>query len=160
MRKNDRRCVRNLIVIELTEVTDLHLAFSCIRNGSKAIKLRIGSLELLNCLYNVGKLSYTRGLYYDPVGLVLYENLLKSLSEITDERATDATRIHLCNFNSGILKKSSVNTDLTELVLYKNYLFVVIRFLYKLFYKSGLTCSKKAGKYIYLCDISEKMTNL
>ena len=42
MRKNDSGRVSYLIVIKLAEVFHIHFAFTCIRNGSKAIKHRIG----------------------------------------------------------------------------------------------------------------------
>ena len=148
--------MRNLVVIELTKVTNIHLAFSCICNGSEAIKLRIRRIELLNRLYNIGKLSNARRLDYNSIGFVLHENLLESLSEITDKRTTDTTGIHLRNFDSGILKESAVNTYFTKFVLYKNYLFVIVRFFYKLLYKCRFTGTEKSRKYI---NFSHKITS-
>ena len=58
MRKNYGGSVGYLIVIEFTEITDIHLALARIGNGGEAIKYRIGALKLLNRLDYIGKLAY------------------------------------------------------------------------------------------------------
>ena len=79
----------------------------------------------------------------------LVKNLNESLGEIADKRAADTARVHLGDLNACILKETAVDTDLTELIFYKNELFAHVRFLDELLDKSGLTCAKKAGKNIY-----------
>ena len=150
MRKNYGRSVGYLIIIKFTEITDIHLALACVGNGGEAIKDRIGALKLLNRLDYIGKLAYARGLDYDSIGGVLVKHLAECLGEISDERATDTTRIHLGYLDSRILKEASVNTDLSEFVLYKNDLFACISLFNELFYKSSLSRTEKARKYINL----------
>ena len=148
MGQNDAGGICNLIVIKLTEILHIHLALACIGNGGEAIKLCLIRLNLADSLNNVGELSYAGGFDYNSVGTVLLKNLSESLGKITDKGATDTARIHLGNLNARICKKSAVDAYLTEFVLYKNYLFTGKRLLKKLFNKSGLSRTEKAGKYV------------
>ena len=123
MRKNDRGSVGDLVIVELAKVLHIHLALIHVCNGSEAIELGILSLYRLDSLDNVGELTNSAGLDDNAVGVELVKHLYKRLGEITDERATDTAGIHLGNFNAGVLKEASVNTDLTELVFYEHKLF-------------------------------------
>ena len=123
MRKNDRGSVGNLVIVELAKVLHIHLALIHVCNGSEAIELGILSLYRLDSLDNVGELTNSAGLDDNAVGVELVKHLNKRLGKITNEGAADAAGVHLCNFDAGILKKASVNTDLTELVFYKHKLF-------------------------------------
>ena len=89
--ENDGRGMLYLIDIELTEVLYIHLAFTRIAYSSKGVKLCAVGLNSLDGLYNVRKLSDARRLDKDPVGGVLVKHLLKSLTEISDETATDTS---------------------------------------------------------------------
>ena len=144
VRKNDAGCISDLIVVELTEVLHIHLALVSIGNGSKAIELGILSLYRLNRLNNVGELSYSAGLNNHSIGMELLEHLRESLREISNERAADTTRVHLGDLDTCILKESSVNADLAELIFYENYLLTAVRFLNKLLYKRSLSRAEKA----------------
>ena len=144
MRKNDGGSIGNLVVIELAKILHIHLTLINVCNGGEAIELGIFSFHRLNSLDNVGKLTYSAGLDDNAVGVELVKHLNKRLGEITDERAADAAGIHLCNFDTGILKEASVNTDLTEFVFYKHKLLGAVCLFDKLLYKSGLTCSEEA----------------
>ena len=149
VRKDDGGCVGNLVVIELAKVLHIHLALVNVGNGSKAIKLGIRGLNRLNCLDNVGKLTYSAGLNDNSVGMELVKHLDKRLGEITDKGAADTAGVHLGDLDACILKESSVDTDLTELVLDEDKLFTAVCFLNKLLYKCGLAGSEEAGKNIY-----------
>ena len=129
----------------------MHLALFRVNNGSKPIEHRALRVSSLNRLDNVGKLTYTRRLDKDPVGSKLGNHLLKSRRKITDERAADTARIHLIYLNSRLCKESSVNTDLTKLVLNKNDLLARISLLKKLFNKRCFTRAEKARKNINSC---------
>ena len=142
------RCVFYLVVKELTEVLHIHFALICIGNGGEAVKNRTLALNGSYSLYNVRKLSNARRLDNYSVGRKFVDNLCKCLGKISDERAAYAARVHFCYFYSCILKKSAVNSYLTELVLYKNHLFVAQGFLYKLFYESSFSRSQKSRNYI------------
>ena len=144
MRKHDAGSVSDLIVIELTEILHIHLTLIGVGNCSEAIKLCIGSLDRLNSLDNVGELTYSAGLDNHSIGMELLEDLSESLREISNERATDATGIHLGDLDTCILKESSVNADLAELIFYENYLLTAVRFLNKLLYKRSLSRSEKS----------------
>ena len=153
MRKNDRRSIFNLVIKELTEILHIHFAFARVYNGSEAIKNSLVRGDLAYRADNVGKLADARGLDDYSVGTVLGKNLAESLCEITDQRATNATRIHFGYFNSGILQKSAVYTNFTKFVFYKNNLLASVCFFQKLFDESSFTSAEKAGKYINLCHL-------
>ena len=144
MRKNDGGSIGDLVVIELAKILHIHLTLIYVCNGGEAIELGIFSFHRLNSLDNVGKLTYSAGLDDNAIGVELVKHLNKRLGEITDERAADAAGIHLCNFDTGVLKEASVNTDLTEFVFYKHKLLGAVCLFDKLLYKSGLTCSEEA----------------
>ena len=69
---------------------------------------------------------------------------MKSLIEITDKRTANTAGIHLVNLNTGILQKSAVNADFTELVLDKNKLLSLEALLEKLLDKGGFSCSEES----------------
>ena len=144
MRKNDRRSIGDLIIVELTEVLHIHFTLINVGNGGKAIKLRIRCFNRLYCLDNVRELSYTAGLNDNTVGVELVKHLHKSLGEITDQRATDTAGVHLGNLDACILKETAVDADLSEFVFYKHKLFTAVCFLDELLYERGLTCSEEA----------------
>ena len=155
MRKNNSGSIGDLIVIELAKILHIHLTLINVCYGGEAIELGVLPFHRLNSLDNVGKLSYSAGLDDNTVGVELVKHLYKRLGEITDERATDTAGIHLGNFDAGVLKEASVNTDLTEFVFYKHKLLCAVCFFDKLLYKSGLTCSEEAGKNIYFRHFQE-----
>ena len=126
MRKNYRRCVCYLIVIELAEVFHIHFAFTRIGNSGKAVKLRVRRVNLLHSLDNIRKLTHSRGLDNYSIGLILVKHLFKRLRKISDKRAADTSRVHLGYLNTRILKESAVNTDLSEFILNQNDLFSII----------------------------------
>ena len=85
MRKNYRRCISNLIVIELTKVLHIHLTLINVGNGGEAIQLCIGSLNRLYRLDNVGELTNSTRLNNNSVGMELVKHLSKRLGKISDE---------------------------------------------------------------------------
>ena len=91
MRKHDRGCVLDLIVVELAEVLHIHLALVYVCNGGKAIKLCTMLLGSFCRANNVGKLANARGLNNNSIGIILLQHLYKRLGEISDERTTDTT---------------------------------------------------------------------
>ena len=153
MRKNDAGRVGNLVVVELAKVLHIHLALINVGNCGKAVESSIGSLYGLNSLNNVRELSDTAGLDDNSVGVEFVKHLDKRLGKIANERATDATGVHLGNLNARILKESAVNTDLTKLVFDKNELFTVVCLFDKLLYKCGFSGSEETGENIYFRHI-------
>ena len=148
VREDDGGCMGDLIVIELTKVLHIHTALGNIGNRGEAVENAI-ALNPLCCADNIGKLTDARGLDDNSIGSEVTKHLAERSGEITDERATDTTRIHLGDLDSSILKEASVNTDLAKLVLYQNNLFSCVCFLDKLLDERGLSRAEEAGEYIY-----------
>ena len=147
--EDDGGCVGNLVVIELAKVLHIHLTLVNVGHGGEAIELGVCGLNRLNRLDNVGELTYSAGLDDNSVGMELVKHLDKRLGEITDKGAADTAGVHLGDLDACILKESSVDTNLTELVLDEDKLFTAVCFLNKLLYKCGLAGSEEAGKNIY-----------
>jgi len=72
---------------------------------------------------DVRKLSNTRGFDQNTVRMVLIQHFLKRLSKIANQGAANATAVHFGHFNSRILHKATINTDLTEFIFNQNKLF-------------------------------------
>ena len=139
----------NLVIIELAKVLHIHFALVDVDNNGIGAKLRIGTVNALYRLDNVGELADTRGLNDDAVWMEFVKHTAECGGKITDERAADATRIHLGNLNARITEKSAVNADFAKLIFDKDELFTCIRLGDKLLYKCGLSRTEKAGKNIY-----------
>ena len=148
MRKDNGGSVADLIAEELAKVLHIHLTLTCVNNGGEAANLKICALNALNCFHNVGELTNARGLDKNSVGIVLCENLGKSLRKIAYKRAADTARIHLGDFDTGILEEAAVNADLAKLVLDKDELLAGVSLFYKLLDERGLTCAEEARKNI------------
>ena len=73
-----------------------------------------------------------------------FDNLFHSFAEIAHKATADATGVHLCYLYSRFLQKSAVNTDLTEFVFNKDYLFSCISFFKKFFDERSLSRAQKA----------------
>ena len=50
----------------------------------------------------------------------LIHNLAQCLSEITNQGAADAARIHFCNVDPGVLQEAAVDSDLAKFILDQN----------------------------------------
>ncbi len=150
-RKDDSGRIFYLIAVKFRKVLHIHLALACVDHRAKSRDRKIVTVRVFDCLDNVGKLTDARRLDNDSVGRKFLFDLRKRLAEITDERATDAARVHLGNFNAGLLEKSAVDSDLTELVFDKNDLLSRISFLDELLNKRGLSRAEEARIYIYFC---------
>ena len=151
MAEDDTSSVFYLVIEEFTKVLHVHFALLGVNNGGKSAKCSALCICTLNCLYNVGELSYSGGLDKYSVGGKLRYYLAESLSKITDKRAANTARIHFVYLHSGISKESAVNAYLAKFVFNKDDLLALIRLCEKLLYKSCFTRSEKSGKNIYLC---------
>jgi hypothetical protein len=124
-------CILNLIAEELTEVLHIHLALVYVNYGNRAVDLGILKLSRKHGFRNVRELTNTRGLDENAVGRIFLNYLLESLAEVSDERAADASRVHLGDLDARVLEKSAVNADLAEFVLDKNDLLALVCFVDK-----------------------------
>ena len=116
MTEIDTARMLDLIVKELTEVLHIHLAFINIDDNDCAVYYRVLNIRFENCLGNVAELSNTRGLYKNSVGVIGCYDLMECLTEVTNERAANAARIHFGDLNARLLKKAAVNTDLSKFI--------------------------------------------
>jgi len=153
MRKEDGACVLYLIRKELSEVLHVHLISLCVNDCGESIELDLFVLEILHSDDDVGKLSYSGRFYEDPVRIVLLNDLVQGLSEISDEGAADAARYHLVDLDSRLPEEACIDSDLSELVLYQHDVLCVIAFGYEFLYKCGLSCSEEPGENIYFCHL-------
>ena len=138
-----------LVVIKLAKVFHIHFALVYVNDNGIRAKLRIGSVDALYRLYNVGKLADSRRLDNNSVGVQFVKHLAKRGGKITDERAADTARVHFGYFNSRIAEKAAVNSDFSKFVFNQNELFTDVRLGYKLLDKRGFSRAEKARKNIY-----------
>ena len=146
--QNDAAGMTDLIVEEFTEVLHIHLALVGIGHGGEAVEDGLLHLQTLHGADDVGQLAHTRGLDEDAVGMILFQHLTQCLAEIAHQTAADAAGVHFGDFNAGILQKTAVNADLTELILDEHQLFALIGFFNELFDQRGLASAQKAGKNV------------
>ena len=148
MTEYDAPGVFDLIVIKLAEILDIHLTFIHICNRRESVQDCTVGGGALDCPNHIGKFADPGRFNDDPVGLHFGNYLAERRAEIPDERATNATRIQFIDLHTGVLEKSTVNTDLTELIFDQNDLFTLVGFAYQLFDKRRLPCSEKPGNNI------------
>ena len=143
---NDNVGIFNLIVEELAEVSHVHAALAGVNNSDLCADF--DAFNLLNSGGNVRQLANTGGLDDDAVGCIVINNLLQSLSEVTNQRAADAAGIHLGNLNTGILQEAAVDCNFAEVIFDEDQLFALVALFDELADESGLTCTEKTGKNI------------
>ena len=135
----------DLVVVELTEVLHVDLDLVGVGHGDGVAQLHIVTHNLLHSAHHIGQLADAGGLDDDTVGVVLADDLLQSLAEVTHQGAADATGVHLGDVDAGILQEAAVNADLAELVLNENQLLALVALGDQLLDQSGLTGTQKAG---------------
>ena len=142
-------CALQLIVVELTEVLDIHAALGGIADNSQAAHLDLTLFEYrLDSSGDIGQLTDAGRLDDDAVRGELLEDIVQRLAEIADQRAADAAGIHLSDFNAGILEKAAVNADLTEFVFDEDDFFALQRAFQQLADQRGFACAEKAGNNV------------
>ena len=138
----------NLIVVELAEVFHIHFTLVGIGNGNKAAEFDFVVIQLLDGGNNIGKLADPGGLDEDAVGMILFDDLRKGATEVTDEGAADAAGVHFGHFDACILQEAAVDADFTEFVLNEDELFACIGFRDKFFDQGGFAGSEETGENI------------
>ena len=146
-REQDSACVRDLILEELAEVLEVHLGLERVNDGDEAVELNV-KVRVLNRCDNVGELADAGRLDEDAVGVVLVDDVVQRLAEITDERAADAACVHLVDNDACVLEEAAVDADLAELVLDQNDLFALERVREQTLDERGLACAQKTGDNI------------
>jgi hypothetical protein len=144
---NDKVSIGNLVIKELAEVAHIHAALAGIHNSDLCANL--GTVNSGDSSCHIAELAHTGGLNNYTVGSIVLHNLFQSLGKVANQSAANAARVHLCNFNAGILQKATINGNFAELIFNQYQLLALISLAYKLANKRGLTGTKKAGKYVY-----------
>ena len=153
MAQDDRACVLDLILVELSEVLEIHLRLLRVYYCCESVKLDIVVVEILHRDDDVAEFSYSGWLDQNPVWIKFLNNFVQCLAEITHKRAADTACVHLIYLYSGLFQEPAVNSDLSKLILDQNDLLVAIRFRYQLLDESRLASSQESRKNIYLCHL-------
>jgi hypothetical protein len=140
----------DLVVIELTKVlhVDLHLTGIADSHGVTQGHILIG--HLLHSADHIGQLAHAGGLDNDAVGVVLCDDLLQSLAEVTHQGAADAAGVHLGDVDACILQEAAVDADLTKFILDEHQLLTGIGLLDHFLNEGGLACTQETTVNINL----------
>ena len=148
--EDDRGCVFYLIVEEFTEVLHIHFCLGAVNDSSEAVQLCFTfGIGALCCTDDIGQLADTGRFDDDAVGCIVCNDLCQCFTEVSDERAADASGVDFGHFNAGILHEAAVNADLAEFVFDENELFALVAFGDQLLDEGCLTGTEKAGNDIY-----------
>ena len=149
----------DLVVVELTKVFGVELDLASIGYGNSVTKCYIGTGHLFHGANDVGQLTNTGGFNNDPVGIILGDDLLKSLAKVAHQAAANAAGVHLRDVDAGLLEEAAVNTDLTELVFDEHQLLALVAFCDHFFDQSCLAGTQEAGVNINFCHKSTFCTH-
>ena len=128
MRKNNATRVFDLVIEEFTKVLHIHFALFNVCNGGETVQKNVFYIEVLNSTNNIRKLSNTRRLNQNAVGMVLVKYLLERFAKIANQRAANATAIHFGHFNTCILHKTAINADFAKFIFDQHEFFARISF--------------------------------
>jgi hypothetical protein len=137
-----------LVLIELAEIVHIHIESLGVNYCGETVELDLVVLEILYRDYDIGEFAYARRLDQDPVRIVLLDDLVERLAEVSDQSAADAPRDHLVYLDAGVSQETGVYSDLTELILDEDYILVLITFGDELLDKCCLAGSEETGKNI------------
>ena len=141
----------DLVIVELTKVLHIDLDLTGIADSHGIAQSHIFVGDLLHSADNIGEFANTGGFDDDPVGIILCDDLLQGLAEVTHQRAADAAGVHLGDIDAGILQEAAVDADLAELIFDEHQLLACIGLLDHLFDEGSLAGSQKAGVNIDFC---------
>ena len=98
---HDDACMFQLIVVEFAEILHVHLSLLAVCNGYQALDLDARLiLHVYYSLCNVRQLADSRRLDDDAVRMELVAHLLQRFCKIADERAANASRVHLSHLDA------------------------------------------------------------
>ena len=149
-REHNGLCILHLVVEEFAEVLHVELRLLHIDEGNRGVARNFKLLlDIRNRAQHIRELADAGGLNNHAVRRVLTQNFLQRCRKITDQRAADATGVHLPHFDAGVLQKAAVNADFTELVFNEHNLLSGESLREQFFNKRGLSRTEKAGNNIY-----------
>ena len=137
-------CFFYLILIEFTEVLQIHLAFFSVYYRSERRNFAVGKICRKHRFKNVAEFSDTRRLDKDSVGSIFRIYFIERFFEVAYERTTNTTAIHFVDLNTCFLEKTAVDTYVAELVFDKDYFLSFQRRGKKFFDKGRLSRTQKA----------------
>ena len=143
----------DLVIVELTEVLHINLNLTGIYNRHCAVQNHILIGHLFHSRHHIGQLAHTGGFNHDPVGIVLCNHLIQSLTKIAHQAAADAAGVHFRNIDTRILQETAINTDLTKFIFDQHQFLSRITFGDHLFNQSCFAGTQKAGVYINFCHL-------
>ena len=146
--EDDGGGVFDLVVVELAEVLHIHFDLGRVGDGGEAAQHRAGGVSRLDRPDDVGELADAGGLDEDPVGVVLFNDLVEGFREVADQRAADAAGVHLVDLDAGILKETAVDADFAEFVLNQHQLLALVSVGDQLFDEGGLAGPEEAGENV------------
>ena len=126
--KDDGVSGLHLVIVEFAEVLHVKLDLAGISHCNSVSQLHIMAGDLLHGADHIGQLAHAGGFNDDPVGMVLGDDLLQRLAEITHQTAANTAGIHLGDVDAGFLQETAVNTDLTEFVFNQHQFLALIAF--------------------------------
>ena len=133
----------DLVVVELTEVLAVDPYLAGIHNSNGIAQGHVVTGDLVDGTDDIRQLANTGRLDEDSVGMVLFDNLLQSLAKVTHQRAADTAGVHLSDVDACILQETTVNTDLTKLILDQNQLLACIGLLDHFLNECGFACTQE-----------------
>ena len=159
--QNNRSRTLYLILKELSKVSQIHLALHHINNRRRRVQRNTRLFfHICNRLDDVRQLAYSGRLNDNTVRMIFCNYLAERLSEISHQRTTDTTGIHLTDLDSRVFQKSTVNSDLSKLILNQNHLLTLQRVSQKLLDQRRLSSSQKTGDNVYSCHFIQPLLSM
>ena len=147
------RSCGNLVNIELAKILQVNLHLTRIHNRHSIAQCHFIIGHLVHGSNYIRQLADAGGFDDDPVRIVLGNHLFQRLAEITHQAAANASGIHFCDVDTGILQKAAVDADLTKFIFDQHQLLPLIAFGNHLFDQRGFTGAQKAGINVDFCHI-------
>ena len=147
--EHDGPGVADLVVVELAEVLDIHLALR--RVADRHRRVHVHALHALYGADDVAQLADAAGLDQDAVGVVGLDHLVQRLGKVAHQGAADAAAVELVHLDARLGHEAAVDADLAEFVLDQHELLARVGLRDQLLDQRGLARAQEAGKNIYLC---------
>ena len=146
--EDDTPCILDLVAVEFPEVLDIHFALVHIGDRGKSVQNSAVCARVLHRTDDIREFPDPGRFNHDSLGSKVGEDLSERFSKIADERATNATRVHLVDLHAGILQKAAVNADLAELVLNQDDFLALIRFTNQFLDEGGFPRAQETGNNV------------
>ena len=114
----------------------------------------------LHRLDHIRQLADTGRLNDNPVRLILGQHIFQRRIKVSHQGAADTAGIHLIDLNTGLLQKSTVDTDLAKLIFNQNHFLSLKSFRDQLLDQCRLSGSEETGDNIYLCHVDHSFLSI